>query len=95
MLKLIQRDMKMYNILSIDAWGNAHEGYEWNDWHKIAECETLPESDNELFDLMIEKDLIVDKDLFYIEYDGYNIVFCWKENLKPVYAIEYGNVDNV
>lgn len=85
----------MYNILSIDAWGNAHDGYEWNSWHKIAECEILPSSDDDLFNLMIEKDLIVNEDLFYIEDDGFNIVFYWKENLKPVYAIEYGSVDDV
>ena len=87
--------MKMYNILSIDAWGNAHDGYQWNAWYTIGKCETLPDSDNELFDLMIEKDLIVNEDLFYIEDDGYNIIFCWKENLKPVYAIDYGSVDDI
>ena len=85
----------MYNILAIDAWGNAHDGYEWNSWHKIAECNDLPESETELFSLMAEKGFLDFPVDYFIEDDGYNIVFCLKENLRPLFAIEYGNVDDV
>lgn len=78
----------MYKILSIDAWGNAYDGYDWNDCHKIGECESLPTSDADLFTLMSEKGFIDYENDYYIEDDGYNIVFCLKENLRPVYAIE-------
>ena len=87
--------MKMYNILSIDAWGNAHEGYQWNDWHKIGECERIPESESELFQIMLEKGFLDFPDDYYIEDDNFNIVFSLKENLRPIFAIEYGSVDNV
>ena len=85
----------MYTILVIDAWGNAHDGYQWNDWHKIAECDSLPESETDLIALMIAKGLLDFTDDYYIEDDGYNIVFCLKENLIPLFAIEYGSVDDV
>ena len=85
----------MYNILAIDAWGNAYEGYVWNAWYKIAECETLPQADNELFDLMAEKGFLDFPIDYYIEDDGVNIVFCLKENLRPLFAIEYGSAENV
>jgi len=85
----------MYNILSIDAWGDAYDGYTWNAWYKIGECDYLPENDHELFALMSEKGFIDYENDYYIEDDGYNIVFCLKENLRPLFAIEYGSVEHV
>ena len=85
----------MYNILSIDAWGNARDGYIWNAWYKIGECEILPESDNELFEIMLENGFLDFPVDYFIDDDGYNIVFCLRENLRPMFAIEYGSVDNV
>ena len=83
----------MYNILSIDAWGNAHDGYQWNAWYTIGKCEILPES--ELFDLMVEKGFLDFPIDYFIDDDGFNIIFCLKENLRPLFAIDYGSVENV
>lgn len=32
-------DEQKVSILSIDAWGNADDGFEWNAWYKIGECD--------------------------------------------------------
>ena len=85
----------MYNILSIDAWGNAHDGYQWNAWYTIGKCEILPESESELFDLMVEKGFLDFPIDYFIDDDGFNIIFCLKENLRPLFAIDYGSVENV
>lgn len=83
-------------ILSIDAWGNNEGGYEWNNWFKVGtiskeDFEKL-DSNRKLIKYMRDEGFLSDcsKGKISIEDDQYNIVFCNKNNKRPIFAIEYG-----
>lgn len=85
---------EVLNILSIDAWGNEEEGWEWNAWYKIdvitqEEFESLNVSN--YINWFIEKGYIRenDIDLVFINDDGCNIILCDAETKEPLYAIDY------
>ena len=84
-------------ILSIDAWGNEEEGYEWNAWFDIGnitkeEFETL-KSDEDFIEFFCQGGYINEdsKTKVLVEDDQYNIVLKVADDLRPLYAIEYGN----
>ena len=82
-----------FPVLSIDAWGNPDEGYEWNSWHKVGLIEVdLDEPGQNLVKRMIDEGFIRPEaiDKVEVEDDGYNVVFMDKKTREPVYAIEYG-----
>lgn len=83
------------SILSIDAWGNAEDGFEWNDWHKIGDvpldvCSRKPD---EIITWMIENGFCTeaartDAD---VEDDQYNVLICDKnDGNRPLFALAYG-----
>ena len=83
-------------VLSIDAWGNKAEGYQWNQWFTVGEI-----SKEDFENLKIDKDYAVwffendftntaDMRRILIEDDQYNIVICEKKTGQPLFAIEYG-----
>lgn len=83
-------------ILSIDAWGNNKDGYEWNAWYKIgtidkAVFESL-DTNRKILKYMRDNDFLSEqsKGILSIEDDQYNVVICRKSNRKPLIAIEYG-----
>lgn len=83
-------------ILSIDAWGNKKDGYEWNDWYSIGEIskeefEKL-DTNRKLLKYMRNEGFLSDysKGRIMVDDDDFNIVFRFKSNFKPLYAIEYG-----
>ena len=88
-----------YKVLSIDAWGNKDEGYEWNQWWVIGHVTVdidAPQAQviDALIDANILSPLAHDDDSLnvYIEDDQYNLVICDKETDEPLFAIEYGSV---
>lgn len=88
-----------YKVLSIDAWGNKDEGYEWNSWHLIGHVTVdIDAPQEQLIDALIEANIFTplahDDDSLnvYIKDDEYNLVFCDKETDEPLFAIEYGSV---
>lgn len=85
---------RTYKVLSIDAWGNGNDGWEWNNWHTVDTLETLPD-ESKAIDVLIERGLLIPKarELCDVEDDQYNIVICDKRDGCPIYAIEYGNED--
>ena len=83
-------------ILSIDAWGNQEDGYEWNAWYTVGNIdkdtfESL-DTDQKIADYLFENDYITSNNLddMTIEDDQYNIVIKDKETDRPLFAIEYG-----
>lgn len=86
------------NILWIDAWGNKNEGYEWNDWHTVHVIEDRDlifkildnrDSCNDVFNYLINEELISSANGLHLVDDGYNILVKDEEDV-PIYAIEYG-----
>ena len=84
--------MNTYKILSIDAWGNPDEGYEWNQWFDVGTVELNIDSPaNVILKTMSESGFIRNPELGDVKDDGYNLVIVNKETREPVFAIVYGN----
>lgn len=83
-------------ILSIDAWGNETDGYEWNNWFTVGHIskenfEAL-DTDKKILAYMRAEGYLTtgNKRYVYIQDDQYNIVIFDRANDCPLYAIEYG-----
>lgn len=82
-------------ILSIDAWGNEQDGYDWNAWYQVGtiskeEFEAL-NGDKDFIQYFIDNLFVKNyPDKFYISDDCLNIVIHDAETHEPLFAIEYG-----
>lgn len=83
-------------VLSIDAWGNETDGYEWNNWFNVGEIskerfEKL-KTDKDFGDWFFHNGFTTTNDIgqYYIDDDQYNIIICDKKTRQPIFAIEYG-----
>lgn len=83
-------------VLSIDAWGNKKDGYEWNNWFTVGEIskedfENL-KTDKDIAIWFCENGFTVNSDMrqILIDDDQYNIVIIEKKTGRPLFAIEYG-----
>jgi len=88
-----EANIQTFPVLSIDAWGNQEDGYDWNNWHKVGLIDLdLNQPDQNLIQTMIDAGFIRLEaiDRVEVEDDGFNIVFCDKETSEPIFAIEYG-----
>ena len=83
---------KTYKVLSIDAWGNQEDGYEWNSWHNAGTIELNSiEDDDWILREMCLQGFITDDKAADIEDDQWNLVIVDKATRMPVFAIEYGS----
>lgn len=83
-------------ILSIEAWCNKQDGYEWNNWFNVgainkADFEAL-KTDKQIAQWFMDNGYTTTSDMrqITIEDDQYNIVLCEKKSGQPLFAIEYG-----
>ena len=82
-----------YKVLSIDAWGNKDEGYEWNQWFDVGTIDVdLTADESTILQAMYDAGYITNTHGGYIDDDQYNLVICDKETDEPLFAIEYGSV---
>ena len=87
---------KEFKVLSIDAWGNSEDGWEWNNWFNVGNIElSESEMDDERLTIarMIDQGFLrpgVEKKV-YVNDDQYNLVIVDKETHEPIFAIEYGS----
>jgi hypothetical protein len=89
-----ETNVQTFPVLSIDAWGNQEEGYEWNNWHKVGMIDLdLDQPNQNLIQVMIDAGFLTPAsiDLADVNDDGFNVVFSNKETGEPVFAIEYGS----
>jgi hypothetical protein len=84
--------MKAYKVLSIDAWGNSDEGYEWNNWFNVGNI-TLDIDANKqaILEAMHNAGFITNVTSGDVDDDGYNLVIVDKATTEPLFAIEYGS----
>ena len=87
--------MTEYKVLSIDAWGNSRDGYDWNAWYNVGtiELDTLY-STRHVLRQMREQGFLSEwsKGRVLIEDDQYNLVICNRNTREPIFAIEYGSI---
>lgn len=84
------------NIISIDAWGNEEDGFDWNVWYKIGsiskeEFETL-DTDEKILSWLHEAGYLASDSMAHygVSDDEYNVVISNAETTEPLIAIEYG-----
>ena len=81
-----------YKVLSIDAWGNSDEGYEWNAWYSVGTIDIdLEWSTQKTLQAMHDAGYITQIEGGDIEDDQYNLVVVDHITREPLFAIEYGN----
>lgn len=85
-------ETKAYKVLSIDAWGNEDDGYDWNQLFNAGTIELHSiEDDDWVLHEMASQGFIRDAKLCDIEDDQYNLVIVNKASREPLFAIEYGS----
>jgi hypothetical protein len=88
-------NLKTFPVLSIDAWGNQEDGYDWNSWHKVGtvDLDLNLDTDRDIIRAMVSAGYLTATglDVCDIDDDGFNIVIVDKETREPVFAIEYGS----
>jgi len=86
-------NIQTFPVLSIDAWGNLEDGYEWNQWFNVGTIDLdLDAEDRNIIRAMVDAGYLTAAglDVAEVEDDGFNIVILDKETREPVFAIEYG-----
>jgi hypothetical protein len=84
--------MQTFKVLSIDAWGNADEGYEWNQWFNAGHIDIDVNADHQtILQAMQTEGFINYPEFGDIEDDGFNLVIVDKQTRQPFFAIEYGS----
>jgi hypothetical protein len=86
-------NVQTFPVLSIDAWGNQEDGYDWNQWFNVGTIDLdLDDENREIIRAMVNAGYLTKAglDVAEVEDDGYNIVILDKETREPVFAIEYG-----
>jgi hypothetical protein len=84
--------MKTYKVLSIDAWGNEEDGYEWNQWFNAGTIDLVSIDDDDLvLNEMHHQGFITAVEGCDIEDDQYNLVVVDKATREPLFAVEYGS----
>lgn len=84
-------------ILSIDAWGNDQDGFEWNNWYHVGditkqEFERIEREEGFITWFIGQGYVMNYPDRLEIDdSDDHNIVIQDKETGEPLFAIEYGN----
>jgi len=83
-------------LLSIDAWRDSDNGWQWNSWYKVGD---VPLAYCDLSARALLRALRADGFLSAasagrcaVENDGYNVVIKARGTDEPVFAIEYGNI---
>jgi hypothetical protein len=85
--------MNTYKVLSIDAWGNKDDGFEWNQWFNAGTIDLADLNDNDaIIWAMYKNDFINSVNGADIEDDGYNVVIVDEKTREPLFAIEYGSI---
>lgn len=88
-----ETNVQTFPVLSIDAWGNETDGYEWNQWFHVGTIDLDLDAENrQIIQAMVDAGYLTHAglDVCDVEDDGFNIVILDKETREPVFAIEYG-----
>jgi hypothetical protein len=88
-----ETNIQTFPVLSIDAWGNETDGYEWNQWFNVGTIDLdLDAEDRDIIRAMVNAGYLTALALesAEVEDDDYNLVIVDKETREPVFAIEYG-----
>ena len=92
-----ETNVRTFPVLSIDAWGNLEDGYDWNACYKVGSIDLDLDAENrDIIRAMVNAGYLTALALesAEVEDDGFNIVILDKETREPVYAIEYMPVLN-
>ena len=84
-------------LLSIDAWRDVDNGWSWNAWYEVgsvplAYCDMPARA---LLRALRDDGFLsaASKGRCAVEDDGYNVIIKARGTDEPLFAIEYGNID--
>lgn len=84
--------MNTYTVISIDAWGNAEDGYDWNAWYNVGTIEVdINAPEHAILQAMADAGFITKTEGGMVEDDQHNLVIKDAQTGEPLFAIEYGN----
>jgi hypothetical protein len=92
-----ETNVQTFPVLSIDAWGNQEDGYDWNSWNKVGTVDVNHRGENvDTIRAMIDAGYLKAAALESadVEDDDYNLVIVDKKTGEPLFAIEYWPVLN-
>jgi hypothetical protein len=92
-----ETNVQTFPVLSIDAWGNETDGYEWNQWFNVGTIDLdLYAANHDIIRAMVNAGYLTALALesAVVEDDDYNLVIVDMETREPVFAIEYWPVLN-
>jgi hypothetical protein len=85
--------LKQVRILSIDAWREGND-WTWNNWFDVGrfDLSKIDSSNRSILKFLRDEGYLKKESAgkITIEDDGYNLVIKNKNNLEPLFAIEYG-----
>lgn len=94
----MSNEQQEVSILSIDAWADGEDGWNWNMWTKVGSVAVTmcdkPEA--EILAYMVNEGYLKPAALTscYVEDDQYNMVVCDKETHEPLFALAYGELQD-
>ena len=86
--------MTKYQVLRIDAWGNADEGWDWNQWFPAGTIDIDINADDDVILQAMHDDgwlRTADCSIVQVQDDGYNLIIESVNTGEPLFAIEYGS----
>jgi hypothetical protein len=92
-----ETNIQTFPVLSIDAWGNLEDGYDWNQWFNVGSIDLDLDAENrDIIRAMVNAGYLTALALesAEVEDDDYNLVIVDRETREPVFAIEYWPVLN-
>jgi hypothetical protein len=82
----------MFTLLSIEAWADKEQGWQWNNWFRIEENIFIENetSNRKLLSFFRQNGWLGNnsKGKVTVENDGYNIVILDRKTREPLYALE-------
>lgn len=85
--------MKTYRILSVDCWGNARDGFEWNNWYHVGEfpADLIDASPRRILKYLRDENFLSSLSAGRVALydDQYNLCVTDRSG-RTLFAIEYG-----
>lgn len=92
----MSNENKQCSILSIDAWADGEDGWNWNAWYKVGSVDVTvcDKPEPEILAYMVAEGYLkpAAMEACYVEDDQYNMVVCDKETNEPLFALAYGEL---
>jgi hypothetical protein len=90
----------MFKLLSIDAIKSPEGQWEFNNWHELEEgiwFDYSSQTPRKIFAALRRMEYLNEfsKGRVFLEDDQYNLLICEKATRRPIFALEYGSLQEI